>query len=88
MSFRGEDEISDFLRNEIWKVPLKCALYSSFPLAVHFARVCHTEQSKSEREKQISYIKACMWNLEKWSICRGSEVRERRCGHSKQGVRG
>ena len=23
-------------------------------------------QSKSEREKQISYINACMWNLEKW----------------------
>ena len=22
--------------------------------------------SKSEREKQISYINACMWNLEKW----------------------
>ena len=21
---------------------------------------------KSEREKQISYINACMWNLEKW----------------------
>ena len=27
---------------------------------------CHTEWSKSEREKQISYIKAYMWNLEKW----------------------
>ena len=21
---------------------------------------------KSEREKQISYVNACMWNLEKW----------------------
>ena len=29
-------------------------------------RDCHTEWSKSEREKQISYINACMWNLEKW----------------------
>ena len=29
-------------------------------------RVCHTEWSKSEREKQISYIKVYMWNLEKW----------------------
>ena len=29
-------------------------------------RDCHTEWSKSEREKQISYIKAYMWNLEKW----------------------
>ena len=29
-------------------------------------RDCHTECSKSEREKQISYINAYMWNLEKW----------------------
>ena len=29
-------------------------------------RVCHTKWSKSEREKQISYIKAYMSNLEKW----------------------
>ena len=25
-----------------------------------------TERSKSEREKQISYINAYMWNLKKW----------------------
>ena len=30
------------------------------------ARGCHAERSKSERQKQISYINACMWNLEKW----------------------
>ena len=29
-------------------------------------RACHTEWSKSEREKQILYINAYMWNLEKW----------------------
>ena len=29
-------------------------------------RVCHTEWSKSEREKQMSYFDACLWNLEKW----------------------
>ena len=29
-------------------------------------RDCHTEWSKSEREKKISYINAYMWNLEKW----------------------
>ena len=29
------------------------------------SRDCHTQWSKSEREKQISYI-AYMWNLEKW----------------------
>ena len=29
-------------------------------------RDCHTEWSKSEREKQISCINAYMWNLEKW----------------------
>ena len=27
---------------------------------------CHTEWSKSEREKQISYINVYMWNLENW----------------------
>ena len=30
------------------------------------SRDCYTEWSESEREKQISYIKAYMWNLEKW----------------------
>ena len=29
-------------------------------------RVCHTEWSKLEREKQISYNNVYMWNLEKW----------------------
>ena len=29
-------------------------------------RDCHTEWSKSEREKQISYVNAYMWNLKKW----------------------
>ena len=28
-------------------------------------RDCHTEWSKSDRERQISYI-AYMWNLKKW----------------------
>ena len=29
-------------------------------------RVCHTEWSKLEREKQISYVNTYIWNLEKW----------------------
>ena len=29
-------------------------------------RDCHTEWSKSEREKQIPYNITYMWNLEKW----------------------
>ena len=29
-------------------------------------RDCHTEWSKSEREKQISYNITYMWNLEEW----------------------
>ena len=33
---------------------------------VDVPRVCHTEGSKSEREKQILYINTYMWNLEKW----------------------
>ena len=28
--------------------------------------VCYTERSKSEREKQISYLNAYIWNLERW----------------------
>ena len=28
-------------------------------------RDCHTERSKSKREKQISYINAYMWNLKR-----------------------
>ena len=37
----------------------------SFLRKLH-TRDCHTECSKSEREKQILYINAYMWNLEKW----------------------
>ena len=33
---------------------------------VNASRDCHTEWSKSERAKQILYINAYMWNLEKW----------------------
>ena len=29
-------------------------------------RACYTELTKWERERQISYTKACIWNLEKW----------------------
>ena len=29
-------------------------------------RVCHTEWSKSEKEKQIPYANAYIWNLENW----------------------
>ena len=28
-------------------------------------RVCHTDRSKSEREKQIPYANAYIWNLKK-----------------------
>ena len=56
-------------------------------------RDCHTEWSKSEREKQILYINAYMWNLEKWyrwsylqSRSRDTDV-ENKCIHTK-GVRG
>ena len=34
---------------------------------------CHAEWSKSEREKQISYINAYMWSLKnatEWQICK------------------
>ena len=36
---------------------------------------CHTEWSKSEREKQVSYINTYTWNLERryqWTYLQGS----------------
>ena len=33
---------------------------------VNEPRHCYREWNKSEREKQISYINAYVWNLEKW----------------------
>ena len=41
------------------------------------SRDCHTEWSKSEREKQILYINAYMWNLEKWYRWTGLQGRNR-----------
>ena len=41
---------------------------------VHELRVCHTEWSKSETEKQILCINSCTWNLEKlyrWAYLQG-----------------
>ena len=43
-------------------------------------RVCHIEGSKSEREKQIMYVKSYMWNLEKvvqMNLFAGQESRRR-----------
>ena len=52
-------------------------------------RDCHIEWSKSEREKQILYINAYLWNLEKWyrwsylqSRNRDTDV-EDKCVHTK-----
>ena len=53
------------------KLPM---LHSSFSLAIYSTYSSGhvwmdpepAIQGKSEREKQISYINACMWNLEKW----------------------
>ena len=51
-------------------------------------RVCHREWSKLEREKQIPYIKAYVWNLGKkngtWTYFQGRKRdahRELMCGH-------
>ena len=48
----------------------------SFLRKLH-TRDCHTECSKSEREKQILYINAYMWNL---TNSAGEPVLERRNG--------
>ena len=39
--------------------------YWVFCNEVDGSRVCHTEWSKSEREKQIPYAKTYIWNLKK-----------------------
>ena len=53
-------------------------------------RDCHTEWSKPEREKQISYINAYMWNLEKWHRWTGLQRRNKRhrCREQKYGYQG
>ena len=40
-------------------------------------RDCHTEWSKSERDKQVLCINAYMWNLEKWYRWTGLQGRNR-----------
>ena len=57
MGRKKEKKQRDFLR---WKDTKE--IYRD----VGGSRDCHTEWSKSEREKQISYINTYMWNLEKW----------------------
>ena len=53
----------------------------------------HTEWSQSEREKQISYINAYMWNLERWYRWTGLQGRNRdtdvenKCTDTKGGKR-
>ena len=44
---------------------------------VNGSRDCHTEWSKSEREKQISYVNTYMWNLEKGYRWTGLQGRNR-----------
>ena len=48
----------------------KCAICRD----VDRPRHCHTEWSKSEREKQITYISAYVWNLEKWYRSEGTVI--------------
>ena len=40
--------------------------FESVLIEVDEPRAYYTEWSKSEREKQISYINTYIWNLEKW----------------------
>ena len=52
----------------------KCSLKSCFKISSSQPRVCHTDWSKSEREKQILSIDAYMWNLAKqywWTYFQG-----------------
>ena len=50
---------------------------------------CHTEWSKSGREKQILYINAYMWSLEKWYRWSYLQSRNRdRCSKQTYGYQG
>ena len=51
--------------------------------AVDGPRFCHTEWSRSEREKQMLYINAYMWNLEKW--CRWNYFQGKNNRYSARG---
>ena len=57
-------------------------------------RDCHIEWSGSEREKQVSYINAYLWNLEKWCRWTGLQARNRdtdaenKCMDTKRGQQG
>ena len=63
-------------------------LYDSSIFSLLRNQGSQTEWSKSEREKQILYISAYMWNLEKWyrwTYLQGRNRdadREQICGHS------
>ena len=49
----------------------------------------HIKWSKSERERQISYINAYMWNLEKWYRWTYLQSKKRhRCREQKSGYQG
>ena len=53
-------------------------------------RACYTEWNKSERERQILYINACIWNLERWyqwSYMQGNKGRHR-CKEQTFGLSG
>ena len=47
-------------------------------------RVCHTEWSKSEREKQIPYANTYIWNLKQKTKKNGSEEPRGRTGIKTQ----
>ena len=48
-----------------WNISHKEELTVS-PNEVGEPRACYTEWSKSEREKQVLYINACIWNVGRW----------------------
>ena len=60
-------EVVVHIQNEILFNHKKEQIWVSFT-EVDEPRACYMEWSKSEREKQISYINAYMWNLERWYL--------------------
>ena len=60
-----DKEVVVHIHNEILLSHKKEWIWVSY-CEVDELRPCYTEWSKSEREKQMLYINAHVWNLEKW----------------------
>ena len=60
-----DKEVGVHIHNEILLIYKKEHIWVSCK-KVDEAGACYAERSKSERERQILYMNAYVWNLERW----------------------